>query len=171
MIQSNKARGNILVRYSENKQRSVTGKQVTQTRFRKNRNYERAREGTKLSYDWTVNTPRHAMDKHPGYFTEAGSRAKARTEDPSFSEEEADPDEIPFTEMPWPSSLWKMEAGWKPVFQAPLHASPLDPRAQTQIPIAERLASRLSNRKELRIFKPCDIPTERLGDRELDKGR
>ena len=96
------------------------------------------------------------MNSHPGYFTEAGS--KQQTEEPVFSEEEDEPHDIPFKEIPWPTSLWKMEAGWKPIFQAPQHASPLDPRAQTQIPIAERLASRLSNRKELRVFKPRTIP-------------
>ena len=110
------------------------------------------------------------MEQHPGYFTAAGEKAKQN--EPTFSEDEDQPDkEIPYTPIPWPTSLWKMEADWKPVFQAPHHASTLDPRAQVHIPIAERLASRLSVRKDLRILKPRVIPLERLGERETDEAR
>ena len=96
------------------KQNNVVGSTAFKTRLKEIIKQELARslvdKETTFSYERTLkpqsNTYKMNQSNHPGYFTEAGSKAKAK--DPTFSEDEDDPNEIPYTKIPWPETLWKM---------------------------------------------------------------
>ena len=105
---------------------------------------------------------------HPGYFTAEG---KKRSSSPAFSEDEADPKEIPFQTIPWWTTPWKMQEGWKPTIMIPSYVHPHDPRGHRHIPLEQRQADRLMNTKDLRIHHPRVIPSEKIGDRETTELR